>query len=67
MQKEYDFSKGERGKFFSKTAKFNIPVYLEPEVESFVMEIAKKRKCDASSVVNQLLAKDRELAEFVAR
>ena len=40
-------------------------VYLEPDVESFVMEIAKKRKCDASSVVNQLLAKDRELAEFV--
>lgn len=67
MKKEYDFTNAEQGKFYDKTAKFNIPIYLEPEVESFVMEIAKKRKCDASSVVNQLLAKDRELAEFVAR
>ena len=67
MKKEYDFSKGKRGKFFSKNAKLNIPIYLESDVQSFVMEIAKKRKCDASSVVNQLLAKDRELDEFVTR
>jgi hypothetical protein len=27
MRKEYDFSKGERGKFFRPDAKLNIPVY----------------------------------------
>jgi len=32
MKKEYDFSKGERGKFFRPDAVLNIPVYLEPDV-----------------------------------
>jgi len=32
MKKEYDFSKGERGKFFRPDAELNIPVYLEPDV-----------------------------------
>jgi hypothetical protein len=32
MKKEYDFSKGERGKFFRPGAELNIPVYLEPDV-----------------------------------
>lgn len=32
MKQEYDFSKGERGKFFRPGAELNIPVYLEPDV-----------------------------------
>jgi len=32
MKKEYDFSKGERGKFFRPNADLNLPVYLEPDV-----------------------------------
>jgi hypothetical protein len=32
MKKEYDFSKGQRGKFFRPNAELNIPVYLEPDV-----------------------------------
>lgn len=32
MKKEYDFSRGERGKFFRPGAELNIPVYLEPDV-----------------------------------
>jgi hypothetical protein len=32
MKKEYDFSKGERGKFFRPDAELNLPVYLEPDV-----------------------------------
>jgi hypothetical protein len=32
MKKEYDFSKGERGKFFRPNAELNVPVYLEPDV-----------------------------------
>jgi len=61
MKKEYDFSKGERGKFYNENAKFNIPVYLEPEVESFVSKIAKKQKETINEVVNKLLFKDKEL------
>ena len=32
MKKEYDFSKGVRGKFYRPNAKFNVPVYLDGKV-----------------------------------
>ncbi len=61
MKKEYDFSKGVRGKFYDENATFNIPVYLEPENESFIRKIAEEKKMTFSNIVNQLLSKDREL------
>ena len=30
MKKEYNFSKGVRGKFYNPEGKFNLPIYLEP-------------------------------------
>jgi len=44
MEKEYDFTKGEKGKFYNKDAQFHLPVYLEPEVESFFCKISKKTR-----------------------
>lgn len=32
MKKEYDFSKGERGKFYHPDAELSIPIYLDPDV-----------------------------------
>ncbi len=63
MREEYDFSKGERGKFFRKDIKLNIPIYLDDEVLSFVEEIAKRKKTDLSTTVNQILRSDIQLAE----
>lgn len=40
MRKEYDFSKGERGKFYRPDIKMNIPIYLDEEVSVFVEKIA---------------------------
>ena len=65
MRKEYDFSRGERGKFFVKDAKYNLPVYLEDEVFTYIEGIAKKRKTDISTIVNQLLRSDIQLVEAV--
>jgi hypothetical protein len=65
MRKEYDFSKGERGKFFNKDIKLNLPVYLDEEILSFIQRIAKKRKSDVSSIVNQILRSDMKLAEVI--
>ncbi len=62
MKREYDFSKGERGKFYRPDAKFNLPVYLEPEVMGVVERVARKRRSDVSAVVNELLKTDIELA-----
>ena len=63
MRKEYDFSKGQRGKFYSPGVKLNIPMYLDVQVSAFVDKIASKKKIDRSSVVNQLLRGDIKIAE----
>jgi hypothetical protein len=65
MRKEYDFSKGERGKFYRPDMKLNIPIYLEEEVSAFVEKIASKKGMDRSSVVNELLRGDIKLAEVI--
>ncbi len=62
MRKEYNFSKGERGKFFRKDAKFNLPIYLDADNLSFVSKIAKRKKADISEVVNDLIRSDKRLA-----
>ncbi len=64
MRREYDFSKGERGKFY-RNAKLNLPVYLDEEVLAFVQRIARRRKTDLSSVVNQLLRSGMQVAEVL--
>ena len=58
MRKEYDFSKGERGKFYHPDMKLNIPVYLDDQVSAFVEKIASKKGVDRSTVVNELLKDD---------
>jgi hypothetical protein len=35
MKKEYDFSKGEKGKFYRSGTKLNLPVYLEPDLRDY--------------------------------
>ena len=65
MRKEYDFSKGKRGKFYRPDMKLNIPIYLDGEVSAFVEKIASKKGIDRSSVVNELLRGDIKLAEVM--
>jgi len=63
MREEYDFSKGERGKFHHPDMKVNIPIYLDDEVSAFVDKIASKKGLDRSSVVNELLKGDIKIAK----
>jgi len=63
MRKEYDFSKGVRGKFYRPNAKFNLPIYLDADVQEFVQRIARRKRSDISAVVNRLLKSDMELVE----
>ena len=55
MKKEYDFSKGERGKFYWSEVELNIPVYLEPDVAKFVQERARESDVSTAAVVNNWL------------
>ncbi len=63
MKKEYDFSKGERGKFCRPDATLNFPVYLDEDVRKFVADIAQKKHRDVSAVVNDLLKSDMRLPD----
>jgi hypothetical protein len=63
MKKEYDFSKGERGKFYRQNVRIHLPIYLDQESLEFIEKIAKKRKADLNSVVNDIIKGDRELAK----
>jgi hypothetical protein len=65
MKKEYDFSKGVRGKFFKPDVALNIPVYLDSTIFEFVQQIALKGKTDISSVVNRMLRSDIELVKAI--
>ena len=65
MKEEYNFSNGERGKFYNKNATFNLPIYLEPEIESFIAKLAKEQKKNISEIVNALLFRDKELIELM--
>jgi len=63
MKKEYDFSNGVRGKFYHRDSSFNLPIYLDPEIERFVEKLADEKQLDRSVVVNMLLKKDKELMD----
>ena len=63
MRKEYEFSKGESGKFHHPDMKVNIPIYLDDEAAAFVDKIASKKGLDRSAVVNELLKGDIKIAE----
>jgi hypothetical protein len=58
MKKEYDFSKGKRGRFYNPDAKLNIPLYLDHDIEIWCAKKAKDKGIDIQQLVNDLLRKD---------
>lgn len=64
MKEEYDFSNAEQGRFYRPDARFEVPIYLEPEAYSFVEAIAERRNVDVSTIVNELIKSDRVIAEI---
>jgi hypothetical protein len=65
MKDEYDFSKGERGKFYRPGARMNLPIYLDEEVLKYLGERAKAKGVSLSDLVNELLKQDISLIEAV--
>jgi len=65
MKAEYDFSKGERGKFYDPIAVFSFPVYLEPDVNDFMSKLADKRDVNVQELVNEWLKANIRLIQSV--
>ena len=65
MKAEYDFSKGERGRFYNPDAVFSFPVYLEPDVDSFLSTLADKKDTSVQDLVNEWLRMNIEMVRSV--
>ena len=65
MKAEYDFSKGKRGKFYDPKAVFNLPVYLEKDVDDFIRELANEKGKDVEKLVNEWLRRNIQLIQSI--
>ena len=58
MKDEYDFSRGERGRFYRPDAVLVPPVHLEPKVLAYLTARAQARGISLNELVNSLLKED---------
>jgi hypothetical protein len=58
MKPEYDFSKGERGKFFRSNAELRLPIYLNADVQAYLAELAAQKGIPLGEMVNSLLKQE---------
>ena len=63
MKPEYDFSKGQRGKFFRPNAELRLPIYLTPDVQHFLTEHAAQKGVPLGEMVNILLKQEIQMIE----
>jgi hypothetical protein len=65
MKPEYDFSKGERGRFFRPDAEVRLPIYLDAEVQKYLADRAAQKGIPLSELVNGLLRQEIQIIESV--
>jgi len=65
MKREYDFSKGVRGKFYKPGAVLKLPVYLDASVQAWLAAHAERKGIEISDLVNDLLKREIEIIETV--
>ena len=63
MKEEYNFSKGERGKFYTPDATSSLPVYLEPDVGDYLGQLADEQNVDVQELVNEWLRMNIKLVQ----
>ena len=63
MRREYDFSKGVRGKFYRKGVELRLPIYLDAKLQRKLERLAREKGKDIGEMVNQLLRKDVDFLE----
>ena len=61
MKREYDFSRGERGRFYRNGAELRLPIYLDAKLQGQLQRIAENKGKQLSDLVNQLVRKQIEL------
>jgi hypothetical protein len=65
MKREYDFSKGVRGKFFRPNVELRLPIYLTADVQAYLAERAAQKGIPLGEMVNTLLKHEIQIIESV--
>ena len=65
MKPEYDFTKGERGRFFRPDAGMRLPIYLDDDVQRYLAERASHKGVPLGEMVNGLLKQEIQIIESV--
>lgn len=65
MKKEYDFSKGERGKFYNPEANFKLPVYLDDDIQKFFLDLSNKKEMNMNVLINKTIKANMEIYKFL--
>lgn len=65
MKKEYDFSKGERGKFYRQDLKLHLPIYLDAETMETLLKFSKQKGMDVETIVKDWINKDISIVKTV--
>jgi hypothetical protein len=63
MKKNYDFSHAEQGKFCRPIEQLQIPLYVDNDVQRFLLQHATNKSKSMSEVANALLKTDIALAQ----
>ena len=63
MKEEYDFSQGERGKFYQPDVELRIPIYLHKDIAEFLQKLASEKKSDVETIVNDWLRRNISLVK----
>ena len=63
MKKQYDFSKGQQGKFYRPDIKLKLPIYLDEDLVDFIEEYAERKKEDLQTAVNDILRHNKEMLQ----
>jgi hypothetical protein len=63
MKEHYDFSHGERGKFYRPGAVIRLPVYLDEPVQRYLSAAAERKGTSLTEIVNDLLRREIAIVE----
>ncbi len=65
MKKEYDFSKGERGKFYRPDLELYMPIYLDPKTMGTLLRFSETKGVEVESIVEDWIKKDISIVKAV--
>ncbi|MGR3309806.1 MAG: hypothetical protein ACUZ77_03440 [Candidatus Brocadiales bacterium] len=65
MKKEYDFSKGERGKFYKPDSELYLPIYLDRDTMENLLKFSEEKGVEVEAIVKDWINKDISIVKTV--